>query len=276
MTSHLAAAGCDGTITSARRSIVRHEAIRDCGSEASTLARMGIPSSPTETRRSIERMCERLSSSECSYTTATGLRVLQTVIDPFAACWIAPDHLLTGHMEDCLNLAFQPLSSTHLRRTVEAMILTMLRDCSLRTQNNILTKTTLQVLKMSMSDMFCVFIVASLAFKLGLAVVTIPSSSSVRLPESLFSSLDLIASASKLIADLLWSPSASVDTRQSFFALSRRGSVDHVNTLRLAVALHLSKVRAICTPPRSVLFELNNSGTTATRRRELHLIEASC
>lgn len=255
---------------------MRHEAIRDCAAGKATLTLLGLVAQPSERHLSIQTLCEIITEAACPFLTRHGRKLLATDIDPFSACWIAPDHVLTGHLDDCLNLAFKLLPNRQVRRTVESMCLQILRDCDLQVQNRILSSTTMRLLKMSMSDLYAVGLVAPLAFRLGVDLAKTQSSQSFTLTCTFEKSLRLVQSVSDLIPSLFWAPSPTKDTVAEVSAFFDCSSTRHVAKLRTKMESHLSLVRDICSPTRALILELNASSTSRTRRRDLQSLIDGC
>lgn len=147
---------------------MRHRAVRDCGAVEASLALLGLVSNTTPRNLRIQEFFARLSRFSREHVTSSGQKLLKTSLDPYAAGWIAPDHVLTGHLEDCVNLAFRMLPNRSVRETVETVLLHLLKDCTLREQTRILNATSLAAFKMSMSDLYSVGLLAPFAFRFGL------------------------------------------------------------------------------------------------------------
>lgn len=275
-TSHFAPCNATGAKTASRRTSKRHAAVRSCEIGKINHVLLGLNVAPTLRQRRIQILCDQLSGTSCMFSTRAGVPLVQTCMDPYAACWIAPDHVLTGHLEDCVNLCFVQIPSRPVRRIVEKMLLQMLRESGLTQQNKILNATCTALFKMGMSDLYAVGVLAPLAFKLGIEVARRQAVQEVLLPSNFSKCLRVLESVTRLIHQIFWEPTSFLDTTEELTGFYEMHSVNNINRIRAAVQAHLGLVREVCTPERHVSIELNDPSTSRSRKQELQCIMNEC
>jgi hypothetical protein len=127
------------------------------------------------------------------------------VFEPYQSCTVAPDHLLSNLSIDAINAAIVSVSPD-VRKVAEAMILEGLSECGLsKRQNRIFSSSPAALLSMSSSNVFCVLLIAPMAFKNAWAVCKnseINNSSSHRNPNRSLATmtLELLQKFSSLVS----------------------------------------------------------------------------
>lgn len=121
-----------------RRLVVRHSAVRLMNVPDDILQELGIVENPSPMRKVLTFWHDTvLENSERIPILSNGIPVVPSSFDPYLACIIAPDHLLTGHFRDVLNVTLIVLPKKEQREIFEAAILAYVRDVYGTTQNRI-------------------------------------------------------------------------------------------------------------------------------------------
>lgn len=111
----------------AMRGYNHHNAVRDCGAQAEACRLLGMKPNPSaiaqvlfEFRAGMQSVRDKIPRTSLNHP------VVPHALDPYKACFVAPDHLLTGHFRDCLNLCLKLLPSEEFRKVCEAFMLSFL------------------------------------------------------------------------------------------------------------------------------------------------------
>ncbi len=127
-----------GSITSQSRGYYQHMAVRDSAAQTETCRLLGMkPHSASIALPRNDLLATILESRSKIPRANIDVPILSGDLDPDKSCSIAPDHLLSGHAQDCINLAFKLSPSKEYREVCESVIIGLLRDCELRAQNRI-------------------------------------------------------------------------------------------------------------------------------------------
>ncbi len=130
--------GVTGSAHGFSRGFYQHCGVRDCFATGETCRLLGMKPSATDRNLPIHNLRQAMVEAQPSIpSTADGLRIVPGVLDPYRACFIAPDHLLTGHARDCIELAFRLLPSLRHRSTCEAFMIGLLSESNLPQQNRL-------------------------------------------------------------------------------------------------------------------------------------------
>lgn len=210
--SRYARSGCNGSITAFKRSFYQHTAVRDSSAESEAFRLLGMkPSRETDVlplhslRQAIWNARDRIPIS------VSGFPILPGHLDPYHASIVAPNHLLTSHAKDCINLAFKFLPSRLSRLSCEAHMIKFLSDAKLPSQNRLFDHEKKQLFSMSMTDTYALSLVAELGFLKGSANVDAQESERAEISEKCLSAIALVGSCSQLIADLWFLPEKYYD-----------------------------------------------------------------
>ncbi len=128
-----------GMISATMRGYFQQSAVRDCKPQAETCRQLGMKSTVSSNAQVFLEFCSTLfKDREIIPKTAEGTPVVSHVFDPYRACLIAPDHLLTSHFRDCVTLVLKPLPSKAYTSTCEIFTLEYLHEAMLPTQNRLI------------------------------------------------------------------------------------------------------------------------------------------
>ncbi len=120
------------------RGMYQHTAVRDCGANPENLRLLGISAKVRQNHLPIHDLQVRMMQIRNQIpTTKGGTPIISGFLDPYRACLIAPDHLLTGHFRDCVNVAFRLLPTAKHRQSCEQFMVGLLKGCNLSTQNRL-------------------------------------------------------------------------------------------------------------------------------------------
>ncbi len=158
----------DGTYrvhTGTRPSFHTHTAVRDCGAQRETCRLLGMKHVSQNTDLPLHALrYAMVEARDRIPRVASRKKILTGHLDPYRACFIAPDHLLTGHLRDCINLAFKLLPNSRFRSLTETHMLALLNDCKLKNQNRIFDIDHNVMYSMSMTEIYALSVVAELSF----------------------------------------------------------------------------------------------------------------
>ncbi len=85
--------------------------------------------------------------------TIDGHPVVPSALDPYKACFIASDHLLTGHARDCVNFALTVLPTRKARQVFEEILIELMSMCPLPAQTRLVNQEKKKLFGMSMTEM---------------------------------------------------------------------------------------------------------------------------
>ncbi len=158
-----------GSTTSQSQRYYQHMAVRDSGAQTETCRLLGMkPASGILALPIHDLLAIILDSRRKIPTTNNGVPILSGDLDPYKFCIIAPDHVLSGHAQDCIHLAFKLLPSKEYRGVCGSVIIGLLQDCELPAQNRIFNHEKKVVFSMSMSDTYALVLIAELGFLHGI------------------------------------------------------------------------------------------------------------
>lgn len=96
--------------TAAARMFDIHEIVRDCVLDSTTFADLVISKYPKANKSALYDFWIELQSSYHRIPrTINNHFDVPGMIDPYASCFAAPDHLITGHAKYCITLAYELL-----------------------------------------------------------------------------------------------------------------------------------------------------------------------
>ncbi len=106
-----------GLSSASGRRFYQHMALRDSNAQVETCRLLGMTppdiSKPLPIHNLRKSMFQAIPHIP---TTDKGQPILSGYIDPYRSCLIGPDHLLTGHLRDCINAAFKLLPTKEHRK----------------------------------------------------------------------------------------------------------------------------------------------------------------
>ncbi len=127
-----------GFISSFGRSFYQQLAVRDCGAKEETSRLLGMKFVEDCTVLPVHTLRTALMNIRYKIPkTDRGIPILSGHLDPYRVCLVAPDHLLTGHGRDCINLALKLLPSRQYSTECEGFMIAHLSSCCLPTQNRL-------------------------------------------------------------------------------------------------------------------------------------------
>ncbi len=247
-----------GLQTQSGRSFWVHRALRDCYAREETCRLLGLKDTTPTGSHPLHSLMRAFSEAQDRIPeTSNGVRVVPGIIDPYRCSFVAPDHLLTGHLRDCLNLAFKLLPSKRYRMSCESHMIFLLHDCELPIQNRLFDHEKRSLYSMSMSELYALGIVAEYAFMKGCDAARSGPGSETDISPKSKQAMFLVGSCARLISRL-WLP---VD-----------GGIDESNYIRALHAMtdtHLDLVRDICTLKDEDFGRLEDRRISAVERKRL-------
>ncbi len=243
-----------GMATAHARRFHQQQAVRDSGARRETCTQLGMKQCPSRAQIVLHDLRSAIISTKGQVPlTKDGCPVVPSILDPYRACLIAPDHLLTSHMRDCLNLAIQLMPTPEFRATFESFLLASMRDCHMSPQNRLIDPEKRCLYSMSMSDLYAVGIVAYSALQ------HVPGKSYTNFVRG----VDLVGSCTSLIGKLLLYPYAERDGNEAVHCFEKAG-VGHmcrVCTKRLRRTFIESRTFAV--KKMTIFFLLDDQSGTA-------------
>ncbi len=193
--------GSQGLSTHAGRSYYQHAALRDSEAKSETCRLLGM--SPPEHKKHLPIYALRSAMLQCRHhiPTTRGVPILSGHLDPYVSCLIGPDHLLTGHFRDCINIAYRLLPNREYRQSVEEFLIGFLAECDLPRQNRIFDIEKKVLFSMSMTELYALSVVGQIGFLRGCTAVH-QSNPQVTLSQMSRDAISILGSCSALIAHL--------------------------------------------------------------------------
>ncbi len=262
-----------GMISHAMRTYFQHAAVRDCAAQAETCRILGMKAQVPSTTKVIYSLRERMFRARTAVPkTSTGQPVVPHYIDPYRACLIAPDHLLTGHLRDCISLALRLLPSQFYRQSCERFMTGFLADASLPIQNQLVDHSKKSLFGMSMSELYALSVIADEAFSAGCRYASENRHESKLISDKCGEDLRLVTSCSTLISELWYYPRMNTDGYRSVELFNRENGNEKTRRLQILVHRHLEKVTAVCRMSDSDVLELEDRHCPRQRKLELSKI----
>ncbi len=198
--------------TASRRGFYQHTAVRDCKANDEACRMLGIRPASHSSKLPLHAI--RLAMEQCRSMTpclADGTPLLPCILDPYRACLVAPDHLLTGHAKDCINLAYKLIPTRAHREACERSLKRIMHDAGLPVQNQYYDPTKKSLYSLSMTDIYAIVLVAEISLEEGLNSAPLPENLSSEAEEKIRSSISLVRSCARLSALLWHKPSQITD-----------------------------------------------------------------
>ncbi len=171
--------GSHGMLTGTRRCFHVHAAVRDCNAQKETCRLLGMK--PTTTEHDLPLHALRLAIIQAKNRvpkTLSGTRLLSGYLDPYQACFVAPDHLLTGHFRDCINLVYKLLPNACYRTLSEKYMILYLTHAKIKTHNRLFDIEKKCLYSMSMTELYSLSTVAEISFTKACQELESPAGSS--------------------------------------------------------------------------------------------------
>lgn len=250
--------GFNGFSSSTGRGFYQHCGVRDSSAKEETCRLLGMtPTRPNDKLQLHTLRSAVLASRGSIPATRGGVPILYGDLDPYRACLIAPDHLLTGHFRDCVNTAFRLLPSKQHRVVTEQYMIGLLCECDLPIQNRLFDFEKKALFSMSMSELYSLSMIAHTGFLLSCRFLsTLPAKVSDRCKHS----IEVMRSCADLIAHL-WNPVRSMEVHED--------NSSFVTSIQNETNIHIDRVRELCTMEDSDLQALESTRTSRSRRAEL-------
>ncbi len=259
----------DGYLTSSRRGAYQEQSIRDCTPGPETCRLLGLKYQTGSPGTVLHYIRSQLHSTKgCIPKTVEGQPVVPGTIDPYKACIIAPDHLLTGHARDCINIALQYLPRRASREQCEKYMLESLDTCKLPTQRRIVNHEKKKLYSMTMTELYALSLVAWYAFVKVRDILPREGNCPVAI-RKLDQAIDLVQSAGKLIARFWFKPNIEHDSTLDVALFEEDGGNKYFLRMRTVVNQHIALVEGICTMPDCDALNISNSTYSRVRRAEL-------
>lgn len=168
--------------------------------------------------------------------TSSAAPVVPYQWDPYRGCLVAPDHVLTGHFRDFMNLATRCLQSKEQRKAFNKQIIFMLRSLRLSSHNEVINADAGVLHVLTMSQLYELSVVADSALASTIQENSAESTKCLKLVALLKCLSDLIA--------LLW------------FRFNPAGSVTYpewrahyIEQVKVRTRVYLAQLHDLCTSP---------------------------
>ncbi len=270
--SRYSGSGTNSVLASYRRGFLEHAALHDCNATRETCRLLGVRANPDSAGLPLHLFRTAILQARSSVpVTVDGQALLPHRFDPYRGCFIAPDHLLTGHLRDVINLAFRLLPSAACRKTVERVMLSFLVEAGLPSQNRLFDHDKKALYTMSMTQLYAIAMVAELAFAKGvdLSITCITSTST--LSPKFISAINLIGSCAELITTIWLKPDISRDGQVAAEIILENNGQTYIEFVQQCVQRHIHKVRDLCSMQDSDVSALDSDLTVSERSRLSHM-----
>ncbi len=186
---------------------------------------------------------------------------------PSAPNW--PEHLVTGHMRDCINLDFRLLPSKCPRVACERFMISFSSDFGLSVLKKLYDHAKLMPCSISMSDTYALGLVSELGFLSGCAEMENSDSSAPTVPDIYKSAIVLVGSCFKLVSSLWHIPDEKGHGRDAVDEFNKYKGKKVIRDLECQALDHIEKVRFLCVMDDSKVNDLENGRMDRKRRAEL-------
>ncbi len=252
------------------RTYFQHAAVRDCAAQAETCRLLGMKPHLSSTAQVIHSLCGRMFNARNAIPkSSTGHPVVPHYIDPYRACLVAPDHLLTGHLRDCISLALRLLPSDFYRQSCEKFMMGFLEDAALPVQNRLVDHLKQCLYGMSMTELYALSSVADSALYSGCHYASNFLDKRKPLSAKCEQALGLVSSCAKLIAELWYYPQLRRDGFNSVQQFEEGNGTSYISRLQMLVRSHLGKVVSICEMNDADVLQLDDRRCPKQRKTEL-------
>ena len=206
----------------------RHFSLRKAGLSAHDANFLGmVHSERTRARNSplIQLSKEILKKQGDIPLSTAGRKVVPGLFDPFRCNIVAPDHLLTGLAKNVLNTLFQCMPSNEMRAHADIYICCALKENGLLTQSTVYNYNSKSLHSMTLSEMYCVLLVASSTLRDVITTFSPDHPSAI--------SFSLLRRLQRLIALTYWDPQPEVDgdIARSYLPEERRSQLSALKAL---------------------------------------------
>ncbi len=236
-----------GNVSGLARGYHQHRAVRDCSPGPEPCRLLGMKHEETYSNSVIHNLRQEMMVEKKSVPTSGSIPVVPGDLDPYRASLIAPDHLLTGHLRDCINLAFRLLPSKKHRASCECFMAGYLSSCGLPTQNRLYDHEKKYLFSMSMSEIYALGLVAEFGFVAGCAELQRLHPSLPSISEKCKSAIALVGSCSALISSLWYLPDLKRDGEASVKKFDELQGQASIFRIQREAFNHIEKVRLLCT-----------------------------
>ncbi len=243
--SKFSAISMSGSHSASCRGLFQHTAVLDSGVTKDTARLLGIKTNVDQVDLVLHQLqAARFAARARIHSTEHGVPVVPFHLDPYRACFVAPDHLLTVHMRDCITLAFKLLPTAAHRKAVEETVIAYLTQVGHGGQKRLFDHDKKSLLTMNMTDIYAVGMVAELSFRRGCALL--PEISQTELRPKCDDAIALIGSCANLIL-LFWKkPEKGRDSPSEIMHFEECNGQKYIFLLQTAVEGHLQKIQNIC------------------------------
>ncbi len=192
------------------------------------------------------------------------------MFDPYRASLVVPDHLLTGHMRDCLSLAFRLLPNALYRKEVHRVVPHFLKGIGI-IANRLFDEENKSLYSLSMSALYSTALIAEIAFRRGCTIPAKNTINNTAPSETCMKAISLLGSCARLITALWRLPGQNEDFTCNSNALSATQGKIYVSDVQKETDRHMERVRNI--------YEMKDTDTIALedqncpRRQRLVLIK---
>ncbi len=227
------------------RGFFQHSAVRDCNLHENVYRQLRMKLTVTANADIFHEFRSALFKARQQIPrTAKDPPVVPHAFDPYRACLMETDHLLTGHFRDCLNLVLKLLLSKEYISKCEQFMLAFLREANLPIQNRLVDHDRKALLQMSMTELYALSNVAYSALLAGSAQIIGTFSQYSPLPIKCQEAIDLVRSCSELISALWLLPIPTFDGSSAAKSFECRET--RLRQIQNQAEAHLMRVISIC------------------------------
>ncbi len=236
-----------GMLPNVMRGFFQHMAVRDCGAKAENCRHNGMKPASTPSSDILTQFRATIFNQRGDIPkTNSGFPVVPHVLDPYRACFIAPDHVLTGHIRDCISLALKLLPSRKYRESCEKFMIGFLHDAGLPVQNRLVDHDKKVLFSMCMSELYALSTVAEIALIAGCMHEDKQSGKQSTVSHKSQEAIRLVGSCGRLVSSLWYIPVMEIDGPSKVRSFEYRNGDQHLRTLQILTDSHLKNVRNIC------------------------------
>ncbi len=260
--------GGNGAESAFRRGYFQHAAVHDSAAQRETCRLLGIRHNPNFADLPFHAFSHSMANMKTTIpTVSNGVPLIPYNFDPYKASFVAPDHLLTGHLRDCISLVLKLLPSEMFFKASERAIIELLAEIGLPRQNRLFDYGKKSMYAMSMTEIYALGVVAEAGFRFG-------CSENENYDKHLLSTgceqaIELVGSCSEMIAEIWRNPDKHRDGSKAVRLFDEKNGASTVSRIQRTVEEHLGKVTNLCTLSDEDFDALQHGTCTRVQRVEL-------
>ncbi len=280
--SRYAVQGSNGTSTGTGRSFYKHKAVRYSNAQRETLRLLGMKPYAPEMQLPLHSLRSAIVlAGDRIPRYSNGSKILSSCLDPYQACYIAPNHVLTIHFKDCVNVVFKLLPVAACRSLCEQFMISFLAGCNLKTQNRLLDPEKKSLFSMSLTDLYSLSVVAEFSFLKGCEFFESLHTTAIgqqSVSKRCKDAVSVVGSVSRLIAKLWLLPRLYRDPPSDSVvsALKCRNNAKYANSIQKILERLLFRIRDLCQMSSEDVQALQDSSLPRAMHNELLREQTQC